>query len=172
MPRRSAGLLLYRRRSGAIEVFLVHPGGPFFAKKDKSAWGVPKGEYEPDEDALDAARREFTEETGFPAEGAFVELGTIQQKGGKIVVAWAFEGDYDPAKLVSNTCEIEWPPRSRRMITIPEVDAGRWFTIAEAREFMREDQHPLLDRLQEALAGFHHSHISDSSSFQKKPDRP
>ena len=144
---------MYRGRSDAVEVLLVHPGGPFFAKKDKGAWGVPKGEYEAGEDPLDAARREFTEETGFPAEGEFVELGTIQQKGGKIVVAWAFEGDCDPAALVSNTCEIEWPPRSRRMITIPEVDAGRWFTIAEAREFMREDQHPLLDRLEEALAG-------------------
>ena len=146
-------MLMYRRRSRAVEVLLVHPGGPYWVKKDKGAWGVPKGEYEPGEDPLDAAKREFTEETGFPAEGEFLELGTIQQKGGKIVVAWAFEGDCDPAALVSNTCEVEWPPRSRRMIEIPEVDAGRWFSLAEAGEFMREDQHPLLDRLEEALAG-------------------
>ena len=147
MSKRSAGLLMYRRRSREVEVLLVHPGGPYWVKKDKGAWGVPKGEYEPGEDPLDAAKREFTEETGFPAEGEFLELGTIQQKGGKIVVAWAFEGDCDPAALVSNTCEVEWPPRSRRMIEIPEVDAGRWFSLAEAGEFMREDQHPLLDRL-------------------------
>ena len=151
MPKRSAGLLLYRRRKGQLEVFLVHPGGPFFAKKDRGAWGIPKGEYEPGEDALDAARREFTEETGFAAEGNFLPLGEIRQKSGKLTTAWAVEGDCDPAALVSNTCEIEWPPRSRRTITIPEVDRGRWFSVAEAREFLREDQHPLLDRFEEAV---------------------
>jgi predicted NUDIX family NTP pyrophosphohydrolase len=144
---------MYRRRGGAIEVFLVHPGGPFWANKDQGAWGVPKGEYEAGEDPLDAARREFTEETGFAAEGEFLELGTIQQRGGKIVIAWAFEGDCDPTKLKSNTCEVEWPPRSRKMITIPEVDRGQWFTMSGAHEFMREDQHPLLDRLAEVLKG-------------------
>ena len=150
-PKRSAGLLLYRRTAEEVEVFLVHPGGPYWAKKDRGAWGIPKGEYEADEEPLDAARREFTEETGFPAEGEFLELGEVRQKSGKLTTAWAFEGECDPAKLVSNTCEIEWPPRSRRTITIPEVDAGRWFSMAEAREFLREDQHPLLDRL-EAIA--------------------
>ncbi|HEY4380926.1 MAG TPA: NUDIX domain-containing protein [Acidobacteriaceae bacterium] len=152
MPKRSAGLLLYRRTGNAPEVFLVHPGGPYFAKKDRGAWGIPKGEYEPDEDALDAARREFTEETGFTAQGEFLPLGEIRQKSGKLTSAWAVEGDCDPAKLVSNTCEIEWPPRSRRRIEIPEVDAGRWFTLPHAREFLRDDQHSLLDKLEQALA--------------------
>jgi predicted NUDIX family NTP pyrophosphohydrolase len=148
MPKRSAGLLLYRRIGDAPEVFLVHPGGPYFGKKDRGAWGIPKGEYEPDEDPLAAARREFTEETGFPAEGEFLPLSEIRQKSGKLTTAWAFEGDCDPSALVSNTCEIEWPPRSRRTITIPEVDAGRWFSLAEAREFLREDQHPFLEQLE------------------------
>jgi predicted NUDIX family NTP pyrophosphohydrolase len=151
MPKRSAGLLMYRRREGQIEVFLVHPGGPYFAKKDRGAWGIPKGEYEPDEDSLDAARREFTEETGFTAKGEFLPLGEIRQKNGKLTTAWAFEGDCDPSALVSNTCEIEWPPRSRRTITIPEVDAGRWFSLSEAREFLREDQQPLLTKLEKIL---------------------
>lgn len=142
---------MYRRLDGELEVFLVHPGGPFFAKKDRGFWGLPKGEYEPDEDPLAAARREFTEETGFPAEGDFLPLGEIRQKGGKLVTAWAFAGDCDPAALKSNTCEVEWPPHSHRIITIPEVDAGRWFSLPEAREFMREDQHLLLDRLVEVI---------------------
>jgi predicted NUDIX family NTP pyrophosphohydrolase len=147
MPKRSAGLLMFRRRKQRLEIFLIHPGGPYFAAKDKGAWGIPKGVYESGEEPLAAARREFTEETGFPAEGDFLPLGEIRQKGGKLVTAWAFEGDCDPAALASNTCEIEWPPRSGRTITIPEVDAGRWFSLPEAREFMREDQQPLLDRL-------------------------
>jgi predicted NUDIX family NTP pyrophosphohydrolase len=151
MPKRSAGLLMYRRRTGFLEVFLVHPGGPYYAKKDRDFWGIPKGEYEPDEEPLAAARREFTEETGFPADGDFLPLGEIRQKGGKLVIAWAFEGNCDASALVSNTCEIEWPPRSRRIITIPEVDAGRWFSLPEAREFMREDQQLLLLRLVEAI---------------------
>lgn len=139
---------MYRRREGRLEVFLVHPGGPYFAKKDRGAWGIPKGEYGPDEEPIAAARREFTEETGFPAEGEFLPLGQIVQKSGKLTTAWAFEGDCDPAALVSNTCDIEWPPRSHRTITIPEVDGGRWFSAAEARIFLRDDQHPLLIRLE------------------------
>ena len=142
---------MYRRRNPRTEVFLVRPGGPFWAGKDRGAWGVPKGEYHSDEDPLDAAKREFTEETGFTAAGDFQPLGVIQQKGGKLVTAWAFAGDCDPAALVSNTCTIEWPPRSRKQIEIPEVAEGRWFTFAEAREFMREDQHALLDRLESTL---------------------
>jgi predicted NUDIX family NTP pyrophosphohydrolase len=147
MPKRSAGLLMYHLRNGRLEVFLVHPGGPYFAKKDRGFWGIPKGEYEPDEHPLAAARREFTEETGFPAAGDFLPLGEIRQKGGKLVTAWAFAGDCDPSSLQSNTCQIEWPPRSRQILTIPEVDVGRWFSLPEARDFMREDQLPLLDRL-------------------------
>lgn len=152
VPKRSAGLLLYRRTADELEVFLVHPGGPYWVKKDRGAWGIPKGEYEADEEPLDAARREFTEETGFPTEGEFLALGEVRQKSGKLTTAWAFEGDCDPAELVSNTCEIEWPPRSRRMITIPEVEAGRWFTLPQAREYMREDQQPLLEQLEKALS--------------------
>jgi predicted NUDIX family NTP pyrophosphohydrolase len=108
---------------------------------------VPKGEYEPDEPPLDAARREFEEETGFVATGEFLDLGTIRQKSGKLVTAWAFEGDCDPASLTSNTCEIEWPPRSGRHLEIPEVDRGRWFSLEQARNYIREEQQPLLDNL-------------------------
>jgi predicted NUDIX family NTP pyrophosphohydrolase len=147
MPKRSAGILLYRRSSGGIEVFLIHPGGPFWVNKDLGAWSVPKGEYEADEPALDAARREFTEETGFTVEGEFIELGTIRQASGKLVSAWAIEGDCDPSKLVSNYCEIEWPPHSRRKISIPEVDRGAWFSVEDARRRIFAQQQPFLDVL-------------------------
>ncbi|HET8636167.1 MAG TPA: NUDIX domain-containing protein [Acidobacteriaceae bacterium] len=147
MPTRSAGFMMYRRSGSEFEVFLVHPGGPFWAKKDKGAWTVPKGEYGPDEDALEAAYREFTEETGFTPTGPFVELGTVRQKSGKVVTVWAFEGDCDPNQLISNTCEIEWPPRSGRRMEIPEIDRGRWFTIEQAREYVREEQRSLLAAL-------------------------
>jgi predicted NUDIX family NTP pyrophosphohydrolase len=150
--KKSAGLLLYRKIPGpGLEVFLVHPGGPFFAKKDLGAWTVPKGELGEGEDPLTCARREFTEETGFIASGNFIGLGEIQQKGGKRVVAWAIEGDCDPAKLVSNTCEIDWPPRSGRKLLIPEVDRGAWFALDAARPKLIEAQHPFLDRLIAAL---------------------
>ena len=147
MPRRSAGLMMYRRGLQAVEVFLVHPGGPFFAKKDFGVWTIPKGEYLNGEQPLRAARREFQEETGFPSPEIFVDLGWIKQAGGKVVFAWAFEGDCDPSKLISNYCEVEWPPRSGRLIEIPEVDRGAWFSIAEARERIKPTQIPLLDRL-------------------------
>jgi len=147
MPKRSAGLIMFRRLKDELEVFLVHPGGPIWAKKDEGAWTTPKGEYEDDEDPLAAAQREFEEETGFTATGEFLNLGTIKQKSGKRVTAWAFEGDCNPANLKSNTCEIEWPPRSGRRLEIPEVDRGRWFSIEEARRFIREEQRPLLDNL-------------------------
>ena len=139
--------MMYRRMSNEVEVFLVHPGGPLWARKDKGAWTIPKGEYEPDENPLAAARREFEEETGFQTTGEFLDLGSIKQKSGKIVMAWAFQGDCDPAQLTSNTCEIEWPPRSGRRLEIPEVDRGRWFSIEEARKYIREEQRPLLDKL-------------------------
>src|SRR6187402_2657939 len=138
--RRSAGLLLYRKRGGEIEVFLVHPGGPFWVKKDHGAWTIPKGEYEAEEEPLAAAQREFKEETGFAAIGNFIELGTVQQKSGKTVSAWAVEGDCDPSLLRSNTCEIEWPPRSGKRIEIPEVDRGSWFSLQRARTYMRTEQ--------------------------------
>jgi predicted NUDIX family NTP pyrophosphohydrolase len=152
VPRRSAGLLMYRRRRlQDLEVFLVHPGGPHFAKKDLGVWTVPKGEYLDGEQPLEAAKREFHEETGFAVSGDFLDLGWIKQKGGKIVTAWAFEGDGDPDKLVSNYCEVEWPPNSGRLIEIPEVDRGSWFSLDEAKERIKSTQIPLLDRLSEAL---------------------
>ncbi len=138
---------MYRRRDHAIEVFLVHPGGPYWAKKDAGSWTIPKGEYLDGEDPLDAAKREFQEETGFTAEGDLIELGEFKQPSGKIVVAWAFEGDCDPGELKSNTCLIEWPPRSGRKIEIPEVDRGEWFSIEDARERILKGQAPFLDRL-------------------------
>lgn len=147
----SAGLLMYRNEP-RLEVFLIHPGGPYFANKDKGVWGVPKGEYNPSEDPLDAAVREFAEETGFNAAPPFLPLGEIRQRNRKLVTAWAFAGDCDPTQLVSNTCDIEWPPRSGRRMTIPEVDRGHWFSLAEAVEFMRPDQHELLNRLEAAVA--------------------
>jgi predicted NUDIX family NTP pyrophosphohydrolase len=139
--------MMYRRSGDAIEVFLVHPGGPFWAKKDMGAWTVPKGEYGNDEEALEAARREFKEETGFTATGPFAELGSVQQKSGKLVTVWAFEGDCNPDQLISNTCEIEWPPGSGRRMEIPEIDRGRWFNVQQAQESIREEQHPLLTAL-------------------------
>jgi predicted NUDIX family NTP pyrophosphohydrolase len=147
MPKRSAGLLMYRLGEKTLEIFLVHPGGPFWEKKDLGAWSIPKGEYADGEDPLEAARREFTEETGFAAEGTFIDLGTIKQAGGKLVSVWAVEGDCDPANLRSNTCIIEWPPRSRRQIEIPEVDRAAWFTIDEARQRILQSQTPVIDLL-------------------------
>ncbi len=147
MPKRSAGLLMFRRKSEELEVFLVHPGGPVWAKKDLGAWSIPKGEYSEHESALEAAKREFHEETGFPVGGPLIELGEKKQSTGKIVTAWAFEGDCDPANLRSNTCVIEWPPRSGRKLEIPEVDRGAWFSIQEARGRMLSGQVPFLDQL-------------------------
>jgi predicted NUDIX family NTP pyrophosphohydrolase len=155
MPRQSAGLLMYRLPPAAapeLEVFLVHPGGPFWARKDEGAWTIPKGEYDDTEDPLAAAQREFIEETGFPVAGPFLPLGEITQKNRKRVTAWAFAGDCDPTRLVSNTCTVEWPPRSGRRIEIPEVDRGQWFSPAEARQSLRAEQHPLLATLESALA--------------------
>jgi predicted NUDIX family NTP pyrophosphohydrolase len=148
MPRKtSAGILLYRRRGGALEVFLIHPGGPFWAKKDRGAWSIPKGEPAEGEDPLAAARREFAEETGFALGGDFRALEPLRQKGGKTVVAWAVEGDCDPAQLRSNTFEMEWPPRSGMRRSFPEVDRGAWFELAEARERILAAQAGFLDQL-------------------------
>ena len=153
MAKASAGLLLYRRGAGAPEVLLVHPGGPFWARKDEGAWSIPKGEYAADEDALDAARREFEEETGFRAEAAALPLTPQRQAGGKTVHAWAVEGDCDPAAIRSNTFVVEWPPRSGRMQAFPEVDRAAWFDLATARLKINRGQAPLLDELQRLLAG-------------------
>jgi predicted NUDIX family NTP pyrophosphohydrolase len=151
----SAGILLYRRSSGALNVLLVHPGGPFWARRDEGAWSIPKGEYDRDsEDPLVAARREFSEELGSPApEGEPIDLGEITQRSGKRVRAWALEGDLDASAIVSNTCEVQWPPRSGRMIEIPEVDRAEWFGRDAAREKINAGQVPLLDRLEQLLGG-------------------
>jgi predicted NUDIX family NTP pyrophosphohydrolase len=149
MTKRSAGILLFRRTQYGPEVFLIHPGGPFWAKKD--AWSIPKGEFNPGEELLAAARREFQEETGASIDGHFIPLDVICQPGGKEVIAWAVEGDFDPATLVSNTCLVEWPPRTGRMIEVPEVDRGAWFTMPMARKRIFRGQELFLDRLLEAL---------------------
>jgi predicted NUDIX family NTP pyrophosphohydrolase len=152
MPQRSAGILLYRHRGGSIEVLLVHPGGPFWARKDEGAWSIPKGEYAPGEDPLAAARREFEEETGSrPPDGEAVPLGAFRQSAAKIVDAWAIEGDFDPATLKSNTFTLEWPPRSGRMREVPEVDRAQWFAPEEAARKLLEGQRPILEALLRAV---------------------
>jgi predicted NUDIX family NTP pyrophosphohydrolase len=145
--KRSAGLMMYRKKVNGVEIFLIHPGGPFWASKDVGAWSITKGEYVEGEPPLEAARREFTEETGFASDGPFVELGTIKQAGGKTVTAWAFEGDCDPSSLKSNVCQIEWPPHSGGHLEISEVDRGQWFSIREAKERILKSQQPFLETL-------------------------
>lgn len=147
MAKASAGVLLYRRRDGRLEVFLVHPGGPFWARRDAGAWSIPKGELAPGEDPEAAARRELAEETGIAAAGAAIALTPIRQKGGKLVHAFALAGDADPARLVSNRFVIEWPPRSGRQQEFPEIDRAAWFELAEAREKLLESQRGLLEEL-------------------------
>jgi predicted NUDIX family NTP pyrophosphohydrolase len=153
MAATSAGILLYRTNGGAIQVLLVHPGGPMWARRDLGAWSIPKGEYQADEDPEAAARREFEEELGAPAPvGEARDLGEVRQKSGKLVRAWALEGDLDVAEITSNTLELEWPPRSGKLIEIPEVDRADWFPLAVAREKINPAQAVLLDRLA-ALTG-------------------
>jgi predicted NUDIX family NTP pyrophosphohydrolase len=149
VPRRSAGIVLYRN---ALEVLLVHPGGPFFAKRDAGVWSIPKGEYEDGDDPLAAALREFEEELGTPLDAdAPIELGTIVQRGGKHVTAWAVQGDLDAAAAHSNTFVMEWPPRSGVQREFPEVDRAQWFSIEQAREKLVPAQVELLDRLAELV---------------------
>ncbi len=147
MPRRSAGLLMYRRSAGTLEVLLVHPGGPFWMKKDAGAWSIPKGEYEAGEEALAAAAREFQEETGLVARGPYTPLTPIRQQGGKVVEAWAFEGDCDAESLKSTTFSLEWPRGSGRRQEFPEVDRAGWFGLDEARRKILPAQAALLDEL-------------------------
>ena len=151
----SAGLLLYRLRDGSVQVLLVHPGGPFFARKDDGVWTIPKGVPDAGEDLLDCARREFREETGFdppPVDVDYLPLGAVEQKGGKAVHAWAAEGDCDPALLKSNTFQMPWPPRSGKVVTFPEVDRAAWFGLEEARRKINPAQQELLGRLINALS--------------------
>ncbi|RYY21979.1 MAG: NUDIX domain-containing protein [Chitinophagaceae bacterium] len=148
--KRSAGILLYKiNASNETAFFLVHPGGPFFAKKDNGFWTIPKGEIEGNDDPLKTAVREFEEETGLRPTGKFIDLGEIRQKGGKIVEAWAVEGDLDISMIRSNTFEIEWPPKSGKRKSFPEIDKGGWFSLKEAREKINEAQADFLTRLTE-----------------------
>jgi predicted NUDIX family NTP pyrophosphohydrolase len=150
MPKKSAGILLYRYEGDTPLVLLVHPGGPFWSKRDLGAWTIPKGEYQPDERPEAAARREFLEETGIAVTGALEFLGEERQKSGKLVVAYASAGDFDIARFRSNTFEMEWPPHSGRMQSFPEVDRAAWFTLADARAKINPAQRPFLDRLEDA----------------------
>lgn len=147
MPKTSAGILLYKRKDGDLRVFLVHPGGPFFAKKDAGAWSVPKGEIDEGEDALAAAKREFEEETGCRPEGEFIPLSEVTQKSGKVVRSWAVEGECDAQTIRSNTFTLEWPPRSGKRQEFPEVDRAGWFTVGEAKEKINPAQIALLEEL-------------------------
>jgi predicted NUDIX family NTP pyrophosphohydrolase len=154
VPVRSAGILLYRRCAGGLELLLVHPGGPYWARKDAGAWSIPKGEHAEGEDALACARREFAEETGtVPPAGALVPLGEVRQRSGKRVSAWAAEGDLEPDSIRSNRFTVEWPPRSGRMQEFPEVDRAGWFAPEAARAALVPAQATFVDRLLEHLAG-------------------
>ena len=143
----SAGILLYRFNDKKLEIFLVHPGGPFWKNKNEGAWSVPKGEFAEDEDPLKAARREFEEETGIAASGNFIPLTPVKLKSGKLVKVWALEKDIDPAAIKSNTFSLEWPPKSGKTIEVPEVDKAGWFTIQEAKKKINAGQMPLLEEL-------------------------
>jgi predicted NUDIX family NTP pyrophosphohydrolase len=148
MLKQSAGLLLYREKRGSLEVFLVHPGGPFWARKDDGAWSIPKGEFAGDEDALDAARREFQEETGYVVAGEYLPLMSVRQAGGKNVYAWAVRGDVDAATAKSNTFSIEWPRGSGKTREFPEIDRADWFALDVARRKILKSQLPLLEQLE------------------------
>jgi predicted NUDIX family NTP pyrophosphohydrolase len=147
MKKQSAGILLFRGSEADLEVFLVHPGGPFWARKDAGAWSIPKGEYSDGEDALAAAKREFEEETGVAINGDFISLGEVKQAGGKVVKVWAVKHDLDPATLKSNKFRLEWPPRSGKIQEFPEVDSGAWFSLAVARRKIIKAQGEFLTRL-------------------------
>lgn len=151
VKKQSAGIVLYRLNKKQVEVFLVHPGGPFFAKKDLGAWSIPKGEFNDEEDALEVAKREFSEETGQNITGEFQPLSPIEQKGGKTVYAWAVEGDADADEIHSNTFSIEWPPKSGKQREFPEVDKAGWFSISTAKEKINQSQAALINELLEKL---------------------
>jgi len=152
MARTSAGLLLFRKRSAGLEVFLIHPGGPFWRGKDSGAWSIPKGEIAAGEDPLAAARRELTEETGVAVEGEFVALAPVRQKGGKVVVAWAIEADCDASTITSISFSMEWPPRSGKHHDFPEVDKAAWLALPEARKRINPAQAAFLDELERRIA--------------------
>lgn len=148
MPKKSAGLLLYRQSGKSVEVFLVHPGGPFWIRKDDGAWSIPKGEFADGEDTLEAAKREFKEETGFDVEGEFEAMLPIKQSGGKLVYAWAVQGDMDASAIRSNSFSMEWPPGSGQIQDFPEVDRGSWFDLNSAKRKILKSQLEFLEQLQ------------------------
>jgi predicted NUDIX family NTP pyrophosphohydrolase len=166
----SAGLIMYRYVNDELQVLLIHPGGPFFVKKDLQSWSIPKGEPAPGEDLLAAAQREFTEETGQPSCPPFLPLTSVRQAGGKIIHAWAFSGDCDPATLASNTFSLEWPPHSGRMMDFPEVDRAEFFPLHIAREKINLAQRRLLDELQSLLDA--REQTSQESDYQDKSGDP
>jgi predicted NUDIX family NTP pyrophosphohydrolase len=157
MPKKSAGILWYRFQHNAIQVFLVHPGGPFWRNKNSGTWSIPKGEFEDGEEPLKAAKREMHEETGIDADATgmrtseYIELDPVRQKSGKIIYAWTAQGDFNPSELTSNSFEIEWPPKSGKKATFPEIDKGKWFTIDEAKKAILPYQLPLIIQLQEVV---------------------
>lgn len=152
MKKQSAGVLMYRRWQKEIQVLLVHPGGPFWSKKDEGAWTIPKGEFNSPEDPLEAAKREFMEETGMPVSGVFKTMTPVKQKSGKMIYAFCIEGDLDIKKIRSNTFELEWPPHSRQIKVYPEIDRAEWFTIREAMKKINAGQVALLDELEKMLS--------------------
>ena len=151
--KQSAGILLYRKADNVLQFFLVHPGGPFYKNKDAGAWSIPKGEFLDDEEPLNAAKREFEEETSQPITGNFIPLGSVKLKSGKTVHAWGVEGDIDHETIISNTCEIEWPPHSGKKITIPEIDRAGWFNATIAKQRMNAAQAIFIERLINVIAG-------------------
>ena len=153
MKQQSSGLLLFRRRPGGLEVLLVHPGGPFWSRKDLGAWSIPKGGHEPGETPIDAAQREFREETGFSVDGPFLPLTPVRQAGGKLVTAWAVEGDLDASAVRSTTFTMEWPPKSGRQKEFPEVDRAAWFPLDMALQKILAGQRPLIEELLKVVEG-------------------
>ncbi len=151
--KRSAGILVFRRKSNSVEYLLAHPGGPFYAKKDESSWSIPKGEIEGSEDPLEAAKREFNEETGIKLSGEFIELKVVKQSGGKLIHTWAIENNADVSKFKSNEFEIEWPPKSGKHAKFPEIDRLEWFNYDDARKKILKGQIPVLDELKNLLDG-------------------
>jgi predicted NUDIX family NTP pyrophosphohydrolase len=151
MVAHSAGILLFRRGTRGLEVFLIHPGGPYWAKKDEGAWSIPKGLIDTEEDRLTAAKREFKEETGFDVDGAFLELGMFRQPSGKWLFAWAVEGDCEPRRMMSNQFTMNWPPKSGTIRSFPEADRGEWFELKEAGNRILKGQRPILEKLAELI---------------------
>jgi predicted NUDIX family NTP pyrophosphohydrolase len=162
--KKSAGIVLYRHRRGILEIFLVHPGGPYWANKDRGAWSIPKGEYQDGEQPLQAAQREFLEETGVAISGPFLPLAPVRQASGKVITAWAIEGDLDPTKLRSNHFVMQWPPKSGVMQSFPEVDRGAWLSVPECQAKLLAGQRPLLEQLVEL--------VTVDAALQSSPRRP